>query len=174
MYWAPSLSASRVSGNVCVTYTFPTDDAITEGNTGWDVDIVYRESDQAGAIGTWGPRTNITKYSRVTASGTGWIESNCYYDSDDNLHIYWNETPTLENAYTNPEQTWGTNWSSYIRHWRKLGADASDTATSTVHNANWPGGGQATCGFSGFNMKTVGFIQMGECAGRLYCVDDVQ
>ncbi|MBU0984839.1 MAG: hypothetical protein KKA42_13275 [candidate division Zixibacteria bacterium] len=168
-YWAPMVTASHVSGNVAVTYTKPSAQAIAEHNTFSEADVYYRENTNYGAIDAWLDPVDITHYDRTVASYTAWLEAGGFYDNDDNFHMIWNASPVPADPYNTNYSGWGTEWGSSIFHWRRMAA-SGDTATARVHNAEWPGSGQATCGFAGFNMKTCGFITMGECAGRLYVV----
>lgn len=159
-----SIAASRVSPKVAIVYShWKTTSPLPAREMRYDNDIWYRISDSMGL--SWGPKTNLTSYSRTTASATAFISTSCLWDHQGFLHVIWSATKTPANVYSNPNYFWG-DYSCSIYHW-------SDRTLqiSKVHNADWGiNYNYLVCGFGSPGTGYVGFYTISECENRLYVV----
>jgi hypothetical protein len=164
--YSGSMSASRVSPKVAVSYTKYHEMALLH-NQPYDCEVYIRRSSDAGE--NWAPPVNITTYSREEASWAAWLETNVLYDSEDNLHVIWNASPVVADAYNDPSFFFG-DFSACLFHWsdRIPGPRAGGTI-STIHDANWGiEYNMQVCGFGSPETMYIGYFTLSECDGRLY------
>ncbi|HUV29599.1 MAG TPA: hypothetical protein VMY05_00720 [Acidobacteriota bacterium] len=165
-----SIAASRVSGDVAVSYTHYHDMAYAN-NQVYDVEVFFRLSDNGGA--SWGLPTNLTSYPRTgtQASHAAWVETSALYDSEGGLHIVFNAEPIVADPYNDPIFFWG-DFSSSMFHWtdRVPGPKAEGTITR-VHNAEWGiNYNTQVCGFGSPGTMYLGYFSISECNSHLYTV----
>jgi hypothetical protein len=156
----PTITASRVSPKVAVAYVAysPTGELHQQRN---DVDIWYRISDNSGS--TWNAPVNLTSYSRNAKSYTAFTEVKSLYDTEGFLHIIWYARPIPKDVYDTANYFWDDLQSSLF-HWSNRTG-----ATAKVHNAEWGSDANGeVCGFGSPNSSYVGYIEISECANRLY------
>jgi len=159
------------SGRVCISYSNPGFYGTLLNNI-YDTDIFYRESTDYGL--TWGPKVNVTNYKNALdgdpAHFKGWVESPCFYDSNDDLHIIWTGTPTSANPYFD-----GFNWNDFdtdVYHWARSSDEIVRFAKGTYLNDDMLTGSVNTlhCGFGNQYAGYIAFIWLSECDGKLYAI----
>ncbi|MDZ4722760.1 MAG: hypothetical protein SGI97_02475, partial [candidate division Zixibacteria bacterium] len=160
-----SMTASRVSNKVAVSWTKVSTTGVANSQI-YDNNTWIRVGVSTLGSTAWGPNTNITNYSRVTASGSSGFETHCLYDTGDNLHVIWASQPTIANVYA-PTSTffWG-DFSNLLMHWYSATGNIS-----VFHNSDW-GLAQNTqvCGFGSPGTAYTGFFSISECDNKLYVV----
>jgi len=160
-----SIAASRVSPKVAVAYVhWKVPSPFTNGtNRRYDNDVMYRVSDSVGLV--WGPKTNLTNYSRTLASFTSFLAVTALYDHQGFLHIVWDAGATVPNVYTNSDYFWG-DFSTNIFHWSNR-----TNEIAKAHNAQWGIDlNSQVCGFGSPGTGYAGFYTMSECENRIYIV----
>ncbi len=161
-YYYLHLAASRVNQNVAVSYIKITDAGYAQGESS-DEMACYRESNDGGL--TWGPRTVIHSIDRSVQTIAPWVEAQCLYDSNGDLHIVFNARLVAANPYLT-----GYEWNSLLSgsnvyHWYK-----PTNAVSLVYDATWPADQiyGRVCGWIGYNALTTAYVTMSECGGHIY------
>jgi hypothetical protein len=160
-----ALTASRTSGDVAVAYVhwLTTSPLTAPTQLRYDNDVWYRISTTTGL--TWGARTNLTSYSRITPAFTAFLSVSALYDHQGFLHVVWDAGATVPNAYTDPVYFWG-DFSTNIFHWSNRTGQIAK-----AHNAQWGiDVNSQTCGFGSPGTGYVGFYTIGECENRIYIV----
>ena len=159
------MAASRVSPKVAVAYPhWKKSSPLTAPNQlRYDNDLWYRVSDSVGAV--WGPKINLTNYSRVLASQTAKLAVNLLYDHEGFLHIVFDCQSTVANVYTDNVFFWG-DFSTNIFHW----SDRTNQIAK-VHNADWGiDFNSQVCGMGSPGGGYAHSYTMSECEGRIYVV----
>ena len=159
-----ALTASRVSPKVAVAYVkFKQPSPLSGTDRRYDNDVWYRVSDSVGLV--WGPKTNLTNYSRVQASFTSFLSVCALYDRQGFLHIVWDAGATPVNVYSDNIYFWG-DFSTNVFHWSNR-----TNQIAKAHNAQWGiDVNTQTCGFGSPGTGYVGFYTISECEGRIYIV----
>jgi hypothetical protein len=167
--WVTMDAAEYPNQGVAVVYTNPSAWGAQLDHDG-DLDVWCRESPDRGL--TWPPSYSITDYQNAVAGDpahfTAWLEAECMYTSDGNLHAVWSARPTSDDPYFD-----GYNWSDFdenLYHWSKSSDEIVKVANGTYYYDDMLTGSINTlhCGFSGSNMGYLGYAEMSECDGKLY------
>jgi hypothetical protein len=159
-----SITASRMSPDVAVAYVhWKVGSPVTGTSRRYDNDVWYRISTTTGL--TWGPKTNLTNYSRLTASFSSFLAVQALYDHQGFLHIVWDGGATVPDVYNNSDYFWG-DFSTNIFHWSNR-----TNETAKAHNAQWGIDlNTQVCGFGSPGTGYAGFYTMSECENRIYIV----
>ena len=174
--WFPWLSMAAAPypyEGVAITYTNPSYYGALLNNDD-DIDVWCRESSDRGL--SWGDAYDITNYTNPIAGDpnhfTAWLESQCLFTSDGDLHVIWTAKPTTTDPYFD-----GFNWNDWfenIYHWSKSAGVISEVVSGTYEDAQYGAWecnfNTATCGLGGSNAGTIANINISECDGKLYCV----
>jgi hypothetical protein len=165
------LAASPVSARVAVVYLHGTSWAY-ELHRWYDQDVVYRESDSAGASGSWGEPINITNYDRSEKSYGLLMDQYALYDSEDQLHVIWDGQLWPANVYDSADFRF-LDLNVSLFHWTTRTGQITRVANREYGSEYNPVIGvpdTRVCGGGGYGAAYLAFYTMGECNGRLYVV----
>lgn len=170
--WASMAAASFPNPNVAVVYTNPSFYGALLNNP-FDLDVWYRESLDRGL--SWETAVDFTQYQNGVAGDpnhfTAWIESQCLYTDDGDLHVVWTAAETSADPYFD-----GYNWSDFnmnVYHWSRNNDNIIEVADGSWGKCwdLWNGSCNTLhCGFGGSNAGYLANVNISQCDDKLYCI----